>query len=74
MSELLGNIINAAAKGVQTSAGNRQAIVDRSNLISENLSEPELVNDSMNKLIQTYLEVENSLPPQQEESQALEEE
>ncbi|MGK7947691.1 MAG: GAF domain-containing protein [Xenococcaceae cyanobacterium] len=74
MSVLLGKIINAAAKGVQTSASNRQAIIGQSNLLPQNRSQPDLVNDSLNKLIETYLQVENSLPPQQEDSQDAAEE
>ena len=74
MSVLLGKIINATAKGVQTSASNRQAIIGKSNLLPQNRSQSDVVNDSLNKLIETYLQVENSLPPQQEDSQDAAEE
>ena len=61
MSVLLSNIINAAAKGVQTSTSTSQTILETINLAHQNLEQSPIVADSLNKLVEVYQQLEASL-------------
>ena len=61
MSALLGNIIHAAAKGVHTSTSNSQAILGTTNLVPQDVEQSSTMVESLNKLMEVYEQVENSL-------------
>ena len=61
MNILLNNIINAAAKGVETSASNSQAILEKTNLVPQNVEQSKLVADSLGQLAEVCQQVEKNM-------------
>ena len=69
MSVLLGNMISAVGKGVETSASNIQAILGTTNLGNQNLEQFKVAADSLNKLVEVYQKAQASLFPQENNHQ-----